>query len=132
MSSDNGYVIRIHPKGGFAVVGYSMSCYMENQYKTTDGYPLAIDRDPQFDTIQAALDACESAYFMDDYYSEYGAHIDAECQTILKDLKSELHEERFRAGLRSKYCSCGYSAVDAYDLIKHQVSALREQIRQLS
>ena len=91
MSSDNGYIIRKHPDGGFCAVDYSMSLYMEDSYKTPDGYPMPTGREEQFPTMQAALDACDSGYILDTYYSEYGVHLDAECLNIQKDLRNELH-----------------------------------------
>ena len=133
MSSDNGYIIRKHPDGGFCAVDYSMSLYIEDSYKTPDGYPMPTGREEQFPTMQAALDACDSGYILDTYYSEYGVHLDAECLNIQKDLRNELHlsvepdDPDFR-------CTCGFMAPQEYGdtFYKHQADSLREQLRQLN
>lgn len=64
MSSDNGYVIRLHPDGGFAAVHYSASA---------DDYPLV---DPKrhecFPSIQAACGAVAH------HWTEYGVTLHPE------------------------------------------------------
>ena len=69
MSSDNYYLIRRHPKGGFAAVHAFMS-------SSDDGWtPQATDQHPQFDTIDAAILSAA------DDYTEYGTQVHTECRT---------------------------------------------------
>jgi hypothetical protein len=132
MSSDNGYIIRKHPNGGFCPVDYCMSILMEDGYKTPDGYPYPSGREEQFDTIQSALDACESNDFMDRYYSEYGAHLDNECRRIQRELRNELHlEVSNKDTVAGNTCSCGQFCSSLDQLYKHQAENLREQLKQL-
>ena len=139
MSADNGYIVRVHPKGGFCLVGYSMSCQMEDMYETPDGYPLAEGREEQFPSIQAAL-TVDQDYMGSGYWSEYGISLDAECENIRKALTCELHMEITRWVTpnsplpnwdTSARCSCGYETRSRAELWKHQADALREQLKQL-
>jgi len=81
MSADNGYVVRLHPEGGFAIVMYFASA----DYNTPDGLPMVDpNRHQKFNTIKEVFDALDS----DDYWSEYGYHFDAEVQAKLAEIRS--------------------------------------------
>jgi hypothetical protein len=130
MSADNGYIVRVHPKGGFAVVDYCASIVDEEGYDTPDGYPLVEGNPVIYPSIQTALDH--------DGYSEYGTHLDAEVKKIQKAALSELHVQLLlQDGIPNwntkVYCSCdrtnGYTS--KAELWKHQADALREQLKQL-
>lgn len=135
MSSDNGYVIRKHPNGGFAAVDYCASIACEDGYDTPDGYPLATGREEQFHTIKAALDACANStnWMEDPYYSEYGAHLDKDCRDIQDALLHELHEEvkNLPNWDTKQKCTCGEVCSNYMQLYKHQSDSLREQLKQL-
>lgn len=131
MSSGNGYIVRKHPKGGFCAVDYSKSIQKDNGYDTPDGYPYPTGKEEQFATIQATLDVYDSAYILDSYYSEYGAHMDAECENIQRELYNQLHETVNGIHVGQYECTCGWNGINPCLLSKHQADSLREQLRQL-
>lgn len=72
MSADNFYLIRLHPKGGFAaVMGFASD---DNQE------PPAREDYQQFDTVRDAVNwACGE-------YTEYGVSIHRECDPFIQAL----------------------------------------------
>jgi hypothetical protein len=65
VSSDNYYIIRKHPKGGFAaVMGFA----------SDDTDPVARDSDRRFDSIESAF------VYGTHEYSEYGVSLHPECE----------------------------------------------------
>jgi hypothetical protein len=125
MSSDNGFIIRVHPNGGFAALMYFQSAIEDN-----NDWPKATPKDKSYPSIQAALNHGE--------YSEYGTHLDDECQNIQSALLSELHEDvlseldveppNYELNPR---CSCGERSDSWLKMYKHQADTLREQLKTL-
>lgn len=77
MSSDNYYLIRNHPNGGFAVVmGFS----------SDSNAPSATEDSKQFETIDDAADSVANEY------SEYGIRIHSECVEEYKTNEEALIE----------------------------------------
>lgn len=68
MSADNYFIIRKHPKGGYAVVmGFSSNPQV----------PRATQKHYSFNTVSEALDAATE-------YSEYGVHVHSECADAVR------------------------------------------------
>ena len=67
MSSDNYYLVRKHPSGGYTAISCSAS--------DDDGYyPPAETRHPEFKTVHAAYKYASAQY------SEYGTQVHDECR----------------------------------------------------
>ena len=80
MSADNFYIIRNHPKGGFAAVQGFASDTDDNDEQI---YPEVSVNDREFRTISEALE------FAMNEYSEYGVDIHPECtsKSVIKRIK---------------------------------------------
>lgn len=75
MSADNGYIIRKHPKGGYAAVHYFASNVED------EGWPeVEPDRHPMFSTLVAAYEYGENDW------TEYGVTLHPEVRPNLADL----------------------------------------------
>jgi hypothetical protein len=80
MSADNYYVVRKHPRGGFALVMGFMS----------DDHPdLSVEVDQEsFPTVAAAIEEYDNGQDWDNvsgypkYYAEYGLSVHAECDML--------------------------------------------------
>lgn len=86
MSSDNFYIVRKHPFGGFAAVQGFASDVDENDEQI---YPEASVTDKQFKTIGEALNYAVTEY------SEYGVDVHPECESKsrLKRIKTMLGKQ---------------------------------------
>ena len=79
MSADNFFVLRRHPKGGFAwVMGFA-----SGESSTAYTGPVREDAE-QFETIEAAVTDYNNgkewqSEYLPKYYSEYGMEIAQEC-----------------------------------------------------
>lgn len=79
MSSDNGYVLRVHPNGGYALVGYQAS---------SEFPAYATPKHKQYETRDDAIvDFSEHCQWGDTYYSEYGLSIGEDVREILRKEK---------------------------------------------
>lgn len=88
MSTGNFYVVRRHPRGGFALVSGCMSDYVATQW-----YPLATTHHEEFPTVAAAIEDYDDGQDSDNvtgfpkYYAENPLLVHPECD----ELKGHTH-----------------------------------------